>query len=129
LLWQSDGGFFESERHEVHEVSLMQDTVIIATRQAREAGAQRIHRVAMKVGALSGAVPETLEFAFEIVAKGTIAEGATLDIERVSLVCFCPTCAQEFEPTDLVCECTRCGRPSADIRRGRELQLTSLEVS
>ena len=67
----------------MHEVSLMQDTVIIATRQAREAGAQRIHRVAMKVGALSGAVPETLEFAFEIVAKGTIAEGATLDIERV----------------------------------------------
>jgi hydrogenase nickel incorporation protein HypA/HybF len=113
----------------VHEVSLMQDTVIIATRQAREAGAQRIHRVAIKVGALSGAVPETLEFAFEIVAKGTIAEGATLDIERVSIVCFCPTCAQEFEPADLVCECTRCGRPSADIRRGRELQLTSLEVS
>ena len=81
----------------MHEVSLMQDTVIIATRQAREAGAQRIHRVAMKVGALSGAVPETLEFAFEIVAKGTMAEGATLDIERIPVMCFCPACAQEFD--------------------------------
>ncbi len=113
----------------VHEVSLMQDTVIIATRQAREAGAQRIHRIMMRVGALSGAVPESLEFAFDIVAKGTPAEGATLEIERVPVCCFCPTCAQEFEPRDFVCECTRCGQPSTDIRRGRELQLTSLEVS
>jgi hydrogenase nickel incorporation protein HypA/HybF len=107
----------------------MQDTVIIATKQAREAGAHHIHRIMMQVGALSGAVPETLEFAFDIVAKGTMAEGAKLEIERVPLLCYCPACGQEFEPTDLVCECTRCGRPSVDIRRGRELQLTSLEVS
>jgi hydrogenase nickel incorporation protein HypA/HybF len=113
----------------VHELSLMQDTVVIATRQAREAGAHHIHRLMMQVGALSGAVPETLEFAFDIVAKGTMAEGATLEIERVPLLCYCSACGQEFEPTDLVCECTRCGRPSVDIRRGRELQLTSLEVS
>jgi hydrogenase nickel incorporation protein HypA/HybF len=113
----------------VHEVSLMQDTVIIAVKQAREAGARRIHRVMMRVGTLSGAVPETLEFAFDIVAKGTMAEGATLEIEKVPVLCFCPICSEEFEPADLVCECLRCGRPSADIRRGRELQLTSLEVS
>jgi hydrogenase nickel incorporation protein HypA/HybF len=107
----------------------MQDTVIIATRQAREAGAHRIHRIMMQVGALSGAVPETLEFAFDIVAKGTMAEGATLQIERVPVLCYCAACAQEFEPKDFVCECTRCGRPSVEIRRGRELQLTSVEVS
>lgn len=113
----------------MHEVSLMQDTVIIATRQAREAGARRIHRIMMRVGALSGAVPETLEFAFDIVAKGTMAEGATLDIERVDVRCYCAPCGQEFTPDDLVCECPRCGRPSTDIRSGRELHVTSLEVS
>lgn len=113
----------------MHEVSLMQDTVIIATKQAKDAGAQRIHRILMRVGALSGAVPETLEFVFDIVAKGTMAEGATLEIERVPVLCYCPACAQEFAPADFVCECPRCGRPSADIRRGRELQVTSLEVS
>lgn len=113
----------------VHELSLMQDTVVIATRQAREAGARHIHRIMMRVGALSGVVPETLEFAFDIVAKGTMAEGATLEIERVPVRCYCAECAREFEPADLVCECTQCRRPSADIRRGRELQVTSLEVS
>ncbi len=113
----------------MHEVSLMQDTVIIATKQAKDAGAQRIHRIMMRVGALSGAVPETLEFAFDIVAKGTMAEGARLEIERVPVLCHCQVCAREFEPADFVCECPRCGRPSTDIRRGRELQVTSLEVS
>jgi hydrogenase nickel incorporation protein HypA/HybF len=113
----------------VHEVSLMQDTVIIAVKQAREAGAQRIHRLMMRVGALSGAVPETLEFAFDIVAKGTMAEGAKLEIEKVPIRCYCPVCSEEFEPPDFVCECTRCGQPSTDVRGGRELQLTSLEVS
>jgi hydrogenase nickel incorporation protein HypA/HybF len=107
----------------------MQDTVILATQQAQQAGAQRIHRIMMQVGALSGAVPETLEFAFEIVAKGTLAEGATLEIERIPVCCYCLTCDLEFEPSDFVCECTRCGRPSTDLRRGRELRLTSLEVS
>lgn len=113
----------------MHEVSLMQDTIILATSQARQAGAQRIHRIMMRVGALSGAVPDTLEFAFDIVAKGTMAEGATLEIERVPIRCYCPTCGQEFEPADFVCECPVCGQPSTDIRCGRELQLTSLEVS
>ena len=113
----------------MHEVSLMQDTIILATSQARQAGAQRIHRIMMRVGALSGAVPDTLEFAFDIVAKGTMAEGATLEIERVPIRCYCPTCGQEFEPADFVCECPVCGQPSTEIRCGRELQLTSLEVS
>jgi hydrogenase nickel incorporation protein HypA/HybF len=70
-----------------------------------------------------------LEFAFEIVAKGTMAAGATLEIERVPIRCYCPTCRREFTPPDFVCECPGCGQPSADIRAGRELQLTSLEVS
>ena len=75
------------------------------------------------------AAGSAMEFAFEIVAKGTMAEGALLEIEKVPVVCYCSACAEEFEPADLVCECTRCARPSVEIRRGRELQLTSLEVS
>lgn len=113
----------------MHEVSLMQDTIILATSQARQAGAHRIHRLVLRVGTLSGAVPETLEFVFDLVAKGTMAEGATLEIERVPIRCYCSTCGREFAPPDFVCECPDCGQPSTDIRGGRELQLTSLEVS
>ena len=113
----------------MHELSLTRSLLEIAEEHARGAGAKIIVGITLEVGALSGAVPEALAFAFEVCRQGTMAEGATLEIERVPIRCHCRVCAQEFEPADFVCECPRCGRPSTDIRRGRELQVTSLEVS
>ncbi len=113
----------------MHEVSLMQDSLALALQHAKQGGAQRIHRLTMRIGDLSGVVPDALEFAFEVVARGTMAEGATLEIERVGVRCYCTGCGKEFEPADLFCECPSCRRPSAEIRAGREMELTSLEVS
>jgi len=113
----------------MHEVGLMQDTLDLAVEEAGRAGATRIHRLMMQIGRLSGVVPEALEFAFEILAKGTIADGAILEIEQVPIVCYCAACTREFEPPSMICECPGCGTPSFDVRRGREIQLSSLEVS
>jgi hydrogenase nickel incorporation protein HypA/HybF len=113
----------------VHELSLMQDTVILAVQHARQAGGTRIHRLMMRIGPLSGVVPEALEFAFEVVARGTMAEGARLEIERVPILCHCAACAREFEAADMLCECPECHQPSSEIRRGREMHLMSVEVS
>lgn len=113
----------------MHELSLMQDTVILAVQHARQAGGTRIHRLMMRIGPLSGVVPEALEFAFEVVARGTMAEGARLEIERVPILCHCAACAREFEAADMLCECPECHQPSSEIRRGREMHLMSVEVS
>lgn len=121
------GGLSRSDA--MHEVSLMQDTLILAVRHAREQGAQRIHRLTMRIGDLSGVVPDALEFAFDVVARGTMAEGASLEIRRVPIRCYCAGCEREFEAADMCCECPHCHRPTADIRGGREMELTSLEVS
>lgn len=113
----------------MHEVGLMQSTLALALERAAGEGAHRIHRLTMRVGALSGVVPEALEFAFDVLARGTIAEGAVLEMERVPIICYCPTCRLEFRADDLFCECPRCRHPSAEVRGGRELELASLEVS
>ena len=113
----------------MHEVALMQETLAIALARATEERAQRIHRITMRVGPLSGAVPEALEFAFDVVAHGTIAEGAQFEIEPTPIICYCSACALEFTPADFFCVCPRCEQPSAEVRRGRELELVSLEVS
>jgi hydrogenase nickel incorporation protein HypA/HybF len=113
----------------MHEVSLMQSALEIAQEQAKRQGAARIHRLKMRIGALSGVVPEALEFAFEVVTSGTMAEGAAFEIEKVPVVCWCEGCAQEFEPEGYFYECPACGRPSRDIRRGREMELVEMEVS
>ena len=105
----------------------MRRTLEIALEHAARFQAQRICRLNLRVGVLSGVVPEALEFAFEIVARGTIAENAALDIEVVPVVCSCPECGQEFEPRDLVYECPLCHRLSSQVRRGGELELAFLE--
>jgi hydrogenase nickel incorporation protein HypA/HybF len=113
----------------VHELSLMEETLSIAIAHAQREGAQRIHLLTMRVGALSGVVPEALEFAFGILARGTMADGAQLRIETVPIAAYCTTCGQEFETADLLGACPRCGETATQLRHGRELELGSLEVS
>ena len=70
----------------MHEVGLMQQAVEIALDHGRAEAAQRITRVGLKVGTLSGAEPDALRFAFDIVTRGTIAEGAELQIDSAEAV-------------------------------------------
>jgi len=113
----------------MHEVGLMQSALELAEEQARLRGAGRIHRITLRIGKLAGVEPEALAFAFHVVTTGTMADGATLGIESVPVVCFCAACRAEFAPEGFVFACPRCGALSQDVRSGQELELTSLEVS
>jgi hydrogenase nickel incorporation protein HypA/HybF len=113
----------------MHELSVMASALEIALDQTRRQGASRIHAITLRIGELSGVVPEALTFAFEAVAAGTPAEGARLVVEAVPVLCHCPRCGKEFHPADVIYLCPTCGHISADVWRGRELELASLEVS
>lgn len=114
----------------MHELSVATALVAQAERAARAAGAERVVAVRLRLGRLSGLVPESLVFGFEIAATGTALEGARLEVERVEPVIWCPRCEAEVtlaSPTRF--RCPRCDTPSADVRAGRELELRSLEVA
>lgn len=113
----------------MHEVSLMQSTLDLALDYAQRRGATQIHQFTMRVGQLSGVVPEALEFAFDMVVQNTIAQGARLSIEQVPARCHCATCEQDFQPDDWIYDCPHCHQISTDVRQGKELDLVSLEVS
>jgi hydrogenase nickel incorporation protein HypA/HybF len=113
----------------MHEISLIQSMLDLAFSQAKIEGASQIHQLNLRVGEISGVVPEALQFAFRSCTEGTIAANAKLEIEWVKAVCYCPECHGEFTPIDWVYVCPRCDRLSREIRQGRELQLISLEVS
>jgi hydrogenase nickel incorporation protein HypA/HybF len=113
----------------MHELALMEELHRIALASAATQGAERIHRVMLRVGRLSGVDPDALAFAFEVVMAGGIAQGATLELEVVPTQCRCRGCGQRFEPEDVIFACPICGELSADVLRGRELELTGLEVS
>ncbi len=113
----------------MHEWSVMASALEIALEQTRRQGASSIHSLTLRIGELSGVVPEALTFAFKSLVVGTAAEGARLVVETVPVLCHCLRCGGQFHPTDVIYQCPSCGQISADVRRGRELELASLEVS
>jgi hydrogenase nickel incorporation protein HypA/HybF len=113
----------------MHEVGIMEQTLAIALSHAQEQGATRIHRLCLRVGALSGVEPDALKFAFDVVTQGTIAADATLTIEAIPAICYCDHCQLEFQPPDWIYECPHCHQLTWDVRQGKELELASLEVS
>ena len=113
----------------MHEFSIMQSALETAALKMRAAGATEIHRLKVRIGRLSGVVPEALRFAFDGLKAGSPSANAEFEIEEVPAVCWCAGCAMEFETMDLNYECPRCHQPSGTLRRGRELELASLEIS
>jgi hydrogenase nickel incorporation protein HypA/HybF len=112
----------------MHELSIMQSALSLALDQAKQAGAVRVHQVRLRIGALSGVVPDALEFAFEALTPGTLAEGAKLTVEHVPARFWCAKCAREFQSNDMFAECPDCHSLSGELRAGREMELASLEI-
>lgn len=107
----------------------MQEAVRMAVDAAKSAGANRVTSLRLRVGRLSGAVPEAMEFAWDVVRRETIAADARLEIESVAAACWCSTCQAEFECADYFDECPRCHNLSGELRRGRELEIASVEMN
>jgi hydrogenase nickel incorporation protein HypA/HybF len=112
----------------MHELSIMESALTMALEQARKSGAGRVHVIRLRIGALSGVVPDALQFAFEALTPGTPAEGAELAIEHVPARFWCVACTREFQSDDLFAECPNCHLPSGELRAGREMELASLEI-
>lgn len=106
----------------------MESALAVALERAQEAGAKRLLVIRLRIGALSGVVPEALQFAFEALAPGTAAEGAELAVENVPARFWCAPCGNEFTAEELFAECPHCHTPSAELRSGRELQVSALEI-
>jgi hydrogenase nickel incorporation protein HypA/HybF len=106
----------------------MENALNLALDQAQKAGASRVYVVRLRIGALNGVVPDALQFAFDALTPGTLAEGAQLAIEDIPARFWCATCSREFQADDMFAECPACHQPSGDLRAGREMELASLEI-
>lgn len=114
----------------MHELGIAESALQLALDRARAEGAARVTRIEIRVGALSGVDLEALQFAFTAILPGTAAEGAALQIDPVPAVAYCAACQQDFPLEEhFFCECPKCGRPSAVIKQGRELDLVRLEIN
>jgi hydrogenase nickel incorporation protein HypA/HybF len=109
----------------MHELSLVTGVVDICEQHA---GGRRVLAVTLAIGALSGVVPEALEFCFEAATHGTPLEGARLEIERIAATGFCPSCGELSVVEAVFDPCPRCGSFPLEMRSGEEMRVKELEV-
>jgi hydrogenase nickel incorporation protein HypA/HybF len=112
----------------MHEVGLAKQALDIAVDHAMQANAQKITRIKIDVGALSGVEPDALEFAFSVLLKGTIAEGAEVSFSIVPVTFRCLSCAQDFEPESGQNRCPTCKSQNIQRIGGLDLRVASIEV-
>jgi hydrogenase nickel incorporation protein HypA/HybF len=112
----------------MHEVSLMTNLLDIVERTAAAECRGPVRLIHLKIGEMSGVNPEAMRFAFEVLSRGTAAEGATLEIERVPVRVRCSGCGAETSPRDLVFRCAECGCGEIEILTGREMEVDYILV-
>ena len=114
----------------MHELSIAHGIVDVVTESARAADAHGIRTVFVNVGRLSGVEAGALQFSYELVVQGTMLDGSRLVIQEVPIVIYCTSCCAERELTGVQrFRCPVCDTPSGDIRRGRELEVASIEIT
>lgn len=113
----------------MHEMALAESVIRIVERTARDAGVDRIGLVRLEIGALSHVEPRALEFAFQAVSVGSLAEGAALEIDRPPGKAWCHDCGTTVEIGQLGEACPRCGGYKLQISGGDELRVKDMEVA
>ncbi len=112
----------------MHESVVASELLRTVEERARASGAVRVVAVGVRIGALSGLVPEALAFAFEALQADTFVAGARLDIERVEAQCRCERCGLVFPADETHRRCRSCGTPSPLVPNSDCLLLTRVEV-
>ena len=111
----------------MHELSIAQSLIELASDHAAKEGSNRISRIQVRLGVLSGML-RALYFCFESASRGTICEGSVLEIEEIPLTVYCPRCDENKIPGNRYSfACPDCSTPTPKVVTGREMQLVAIE--
>ena len=110
----------------MHELGLCES---ILDAVERRAAGRRVTGVRVRVGALHAVVEPALDAAFALVAEGSVADGAAVDLVVVPVVVRCAACGASTESPELVPACPRCGATRIDVTGGDDLVLESISLA
>jgi hydrogenase nickel incorporation protein HypA/HybF len=113
----------------MHEVSLAEGILRIVEDAARRHGAHRVQAVTLEIGALAHVEPRALVFCFDAVARGTVAEGATLAFDTVPGAAWCMPCSERVPLGRLGDACPRCGSYQLQVTGGEELRVKDIAIA
>lgn len=112
----------------MHEMSLCESLLGVIEDSARQEGFTKVTRVRVEVGRFAGVELPAMRFGFEVVARGTLAEGATLDFVDVPGSAWCFDCGQTVVLENRLDPCPICAGVRLQPSGGTEIRLKDMEV-
>lgn len=112
----------------MHEMSLAEGLLQLMQDAARRDGFGKVKTVWLEIGPLASVEPEALEFCFDVVTRGSIAEGARLEWLRLPLQGWCMQCSQAVPLAQWDDACPRCGSDQVQATGSSEMRVKELEV-
>jgi hydrogenase nickel incorporation protein HypA/HybF len=114
----------------VHELPATEAILATALETAEGAGATQVLAIDLTVGDMSSIVDDSVQFYFDILSRGTLAEGAALRFRRVPGTALCLACDHSYSvrpPLDPACP--SCGAYMVRVSGGQEFFIESIEVN
>ncbi|HNN13049.1 MAG TPA: hydrogenase maturation nickel metallochaperone HypA [Anaerolineales bacterium] len=107
---------------------IAQSLLKAALAQAQKASARRITAMHILLGELSDADEQAIRSSWDVAAKGSIAENASLKFQITLAEVQCMTCFETYQPKDRKLTCPYCRGVGAKILSGEGCVLASAEM-
>jgi len=112
----------------MHELSITQSMIDLVLEEAKKAKSEKVAKINLVIGEMSGIVDQCVEFYFEFMSQDTLANGAILSFTKIPTQVRCLNCGELFIIKEFNWSCPKCQESSTEIVAGNELYVESIEV-
>ena len=115
----------------MHELAVTKSILNLALDQTARNGGTEILSIHLVIGELRNLEENWIQRYFDYIARGTLAQGATIKVTKTPVLFACQSCGGSFSPDlriDQRVVCPHCGSFEYDLVSGRELTLEKIEV-
>jgi hydrogenase nickel incorporation protein HypA/HybF len=113
----------------MHELAVAQEILALVQRHILPGQVPLVRAVRVRIGALAGVVPDSLEFCFSAIVTGTPWQDAALVMTHVPAEARCVTCATVFPTQAPGAGCPSCGSPQVRMVHGQELHVDAVDLA
>ncbi len=113
----------------MHEMSICEGIIQVIEEQAASQNFSAVQRVRLEIGPLAGIELEALQFSYDVVCRGTLAENSELEVIILPVKGWCMPCAEPVTVKQRYDACPECGSYQVEITGGDELRIKDMEVN
>ncbi len=116
----------------MHELAITRDVIDVVVAAANNAQAHEVRRVCLSIGELRDIVDDLFVRCFAHFTKGTIAQGAQVNLNRIPFTVTCKSCGCTYPAdihSDALFVCPSCGKADYELKTGMEFSIDKIEVA